>query len=97
METQTPNPHAHRVTEILARPIWTVEDVAIVMNAAVSTVRDQIDRIPIPGAFLVGRRQHFQQQHVREWWDMLATASPFVKRRNNPRGSEEAFRRGMHG
>ena len=81
--TATPSPDI-RIREILARPVWQVEDMSIVFGIAPSTLEKTMREHPVNGMFTIGRRRHVMQDAAMAWIDNMRKNSDYSKRSNNP-------------
>ena len=74
-----------KIQEIKARPVWSMEDLAIVTGMPQTSLRLQMERVPLKGAFTIGRRISFLQDAAMDWFESLQHEAAYVPRKNNRR------------
>lgn len=79
-----------RVREVLARPVWSFDDLCLVSGIARSTLEMAIQEHPVPGMFTIGRKRHVLADNAMAWLKSLEKAAAYVPRRNNQRAKAAA-------
>jgi len=72
-----------KIQEIKARPVWSLEDLSVITGMPPSSIRVQMARVPLVGAFTIGRRINFMQEAALDWLETLQRESAYVPRKNN--------------
>jgi hypothetical protein len=72
-----------KIQEIKARPIWSMADLAIITGMPPSSIRVQMERTPLDGAFTIGRRISFTQDAALSWFEKLQREAAYSPRQNN--------------
>ena len=86
VEGEPGTPRSPLIDDILARPLWSIEDISVLISLPRSTVKMLMERTPIEGGFLAGRQVRFQPHNVHAWFRKLQEQNPYVKRSNNKAG-----------
>ncbi len=72
-----------RIQEIKARPIWQLADLAIITGMPATSIRVQMERTPLDGAFTIGRRIAFTQDAAMAWFEKLQRQAAYTHPREN--------------
>ncbi len=77
MENEAPRVLPYR--ELAAKPVWSMLDLAALMDVPFSTLEQAIEDCP-PRLFTVGRRRYIKPADAMVWIDQLATRYPYTRK-----------------
>ena len=71
-----------KIEEIKARIVWSMNDLALITGMPPSSIRVQMERTPLDGAFTIGRRISFTQDAALDWIAKLQREAAYSPRQN---------------
>jgi len=71
------------IKEAPPRILWGLDDIAAATGIPLTTLRLEMDRHPLKGAFTIGRRVCALPSAVHAWLEELSEKNAYTPRKNN--------------